>query len=62
MRLSANTQARSYMFTHSCMVKYAIGEEIRNIPTFDFKDSQQEIEITTNWGANQNEKRSGFEV
>ena len=62
MRSSTNAQVCSDRFNCSYIAKYTVGKEGRKIPTFDFKDNRNEIEIITKQGADPNTIISGVKI
>ena len=62
MRSSTNAQVCSDRFNCSYITKYAAGKEERKIPTFNFKDNRNELEIATTPGAAPNTKISGVKI
>ena len=62
MRSSTNAQVCSDRFNCSYITKYAAGKEERKIPTFNFKDNRNELEIVTTPGAAPNTKISGVKI
>ena len=62
MRLSTNAQVCSHRFNNAYITRYAVGKEVRKVPTFNFKDNKDEIKIITIAGTNPNTKRMGARI